>query len=47
MPVWYSGDLRHRVIIAWEAKEGSQRQLAQRFTEDDAFGWFNHCGLFT
>jgi transposase len=31
MPVSYSGDLRRRVIIAWEAKEGSQRQLAQRF----------------
>ena len=31
MPVSYSGDLRRRVITAWEAKEGSQRQLAQRF----------------
>ena len=31
MPVSYSGDLRRRVIIAWEAKEGSQRQLAERF----------------
>jgi putative transposase len=31
MPVSYSGDLRRRVISAWEAKEGSQRQLAQRF----------------
>ncbi len=31
MPVSYSGDLRRRVIVAWEGKEGSQRQLAQRF----------------
>jgi len=31
MPVSYSSDLRPRVIIAWEAKEGSQRQLAERF----------------
>lgn len=31
MPVAYSGDLRRRVIDAYEAKEGSQRQLAQRF----------------
>ena len=31
MPVSYSSDLRRRVIIAWEAKEGSQRQLAERF----------------
>lgn len=31
MPVSYSGDLRRRVISAWETKEGSQRQLAQRF----------------
>jgi transposase len=31
VPVAYSADLRHRVIDAWEAKEGSQRQLAQRF----------------
>lgn len=31
MPVAYSGDLRRRVVEAWEAKEGLQRQLAQRF----------------
>ena len=31
MPVSYSGDLRRRVIIAWEGKEGSQPQLAERF----------------
>ena len=31
MPISYSRDLRCRVITAWEAKEGSQRQLAQRF----------------
>ena len=23
--------MRRRVVIAWEAKEGSQRQLAERF----------------
>jgi putative transposase len=31
MPVAYSVDLRRRVIEAYVAKEGSQRQLAQRF----------------
>ncbi len=31
MPVSYSGDLRRRVIKACVAKEGSQRQLAERF----------------
>lgn len=31
MPVSYSEDLRRRVIAAWLAKEGSQRQMAQRF----------------
>ena len=31
MSVSYSGDLRRRVIEAYVAKEGSQRQLAQRF----------------
>lgn len=31
MPIAYSTDLRTRIIDAWEAKEGSQRQLADRF----------------
>jgi transposase len=31
MPVAYSSDLRRRVIETYIAKEGSQRQLAQRF----------------
>ena len=31
MPVAYSTDLRTRVIDAWNAKEGTQRQLAERF----------------
>lgn len=31
MPVSYSGDLRRRVITACVGKEGSQRQLAERF----------------
>ncbi|WP_242054112.1 helix-turn-helix domain-containing protein [Nostoc sp. FACHB-888] len=31
MPVSYSVDLRRRVIAAWEAHDGSQRHLAQRF----------------
>jgi len=31
MPVAYSTDLRTRVIDAWHTKEGTQRQLAQRF----------------
>lgn len=31
MPVAYSTDLRTRVIEAWNAKEGTQTQLAARF----------------
>ncbi|MBW4625580.1 MAG: helix-turn-helix domain-containing protein [Brasilonema octagenarum HA4186-MV1] len=31
MPAPYSTDLRQRVINAYEANEGSQRQLAKRF----------------
>lgn len=31
MPIAYSADLRYRVIAAWQNREGSQRQLAQRF----------------
>jgi transposase len=31
MPKPYSIDLRNRVIVAWAAQEGSQRQLADRF----------------
>jgi putative transposase len=31
MPVAYSTDLRTRVIDAWDAKEGTQHQLAERF----------------
>jgi transposase len=30
MPAAYSNDLRERVVAAYEAKEGSQRQLAKR-----------------
>lgn len=31
MPSAYSTDLRQRVLDAYQAKEGSQRQLAERF----------------
>jgi transposase len=31
MPAPLSIDLRQRIIAAYEAKEGSQRQLAERF----------------
>ena len=31
MPVAYSTDLRTRVIDAWNSKEGTQAQLAERF----------------
>ena len=31
MPVAYSTDLRTRVIDAWDAEEGTQCQLAERF----------------
>lgn len=31
MPAAYSNDLRQRIINAYEAKDGSQRELAKRF----------------
>lgn len=31
MPAAYSVDLRQRIVDAYEAKEGSQRQVAKRF----------------
>ena len=37
MPAPYSVDLRQRVINACEAKEGSQRQIAQRFQVSQSF----------
>ncbi len=37
MPAPYSIDLRQRVINAYEAKEGSQRQIAQRFQVSHSF----------
>lgn len=37
MPAPYSIDLRQRVINAYEAKEGSQRQIAQRFQVSRSF----------
>ena len=37
MPAPYSIDLRQRVINAYEAKEGSQRQLAERFQVSQSF----------
>lgn len=37
MPVAYSTDLRTRVIDAWNAKEGTQAQLAERFTPEFEF----------
>ena len=33
----YSIDLRQRVINAYEAREGSQRQIAQRFEVSESF----------
>ena len=37
MPAPYSVDLRQRVINAYEGKEGSQRQIAQRFQVSQSF----------
>ena len=37
MPAPYSIDLRQRVINAYEAKEGSQRQIAERFQVSHSF----------
>ena len=37
MPAPYSIDLRQRVINAYEAQEGSQRQIAQRFQVSHSF----------
>ena len=31
MPAPYSSDLRQRILTAYQAHEGSQRELAQRF----------------
>ncbi|WP_019505925.1 helix-turn-helix domain-containing protein [Pleurocapsa sp. PCC 7319] len=37
MPAPYSIDLRQRVINAYEGKEGSQRQIAERFQVSHSF----------
>lgn len=37
MPAALSIDLRQRVIAAYQAKEGSQRQLAERFKVSSSF----------
>ncbi|MBH8564002.1 transposase [Nostoc sp. CENA67] len=37
MPAPYSTDLRQRVINAYESKQGSQRQLAERFQVSVSF----------
>ena len=37
MPAPYSIDLRQRVINAYKAKEGSQRQIAKRFQVSESF----------
>ena len=30
-----------------ESLEQAMAEVVNFITEDDAFGWFNHCGLFT
>lgn len=37
MPVAYSTDLRTRVLDAWNAKEGTQAELAERFKVSVSF----------
>jgi transposase len=37
MPVVYSLDLRKKIFSAWQAKEGSQRELAKRFNVSSSF----------
>jgi len=37
MPVVYSLDLRKKIFSAWQAKEGSQRELAKRFNVSLSF----------
>jgi transposase len=37
MPAPLSTDLRQRIIAAYDAKEGSQRQLAERFKVSPSF----------
>ncbi|MBD1868898.1 transposase [Cyanobacteria bacterium FACHB-471] len=37
MPAPLSSDLRQRIIAAYDAKEGSQRQLAKRFKVSPSF----------
>ena len=37
MPASLSIDLRQRILAAYDAKEGSQRQLAERFKVKNVF----------
>ena len=37
MPIVYSLDLRKKIFSAWQAKEGSQRELAKRFNVSLSF----------
>ena len=37
MPIAYSLDLRKKIFSAWQAKEGSQRELAKRFNVSLSF----------
>lgn len=39
--------LRSKAASTYEALDQAMTEAIQCITEDDAIGWFNHCGLFT
>ena len=39
--------LRSKAASTYEALDQAMTEAVQCITEDDAIGWFNHCGLFT
>jgi transposase len=39
--------LRSKAARSYEALDQAMTEAVQFITEDDAIGWFNHCGLFT
>lgn len=39
--------LRSKAARTYEALDQAMTEVLDYITEDDALGWFNHCGLFT
>lgn len=42
-----STPLRSSEARTLESLDQAMAEVVNYITEDDAFGWFNHCGLFT